>query len=547
MCGIYGSLAFNKEKKFGDPSLNSLRRRGPDSVGLWRDGNVILGQTRLAVVDEKLSSDQPIVSGDLVLVANGEIYNYKEIRKLTGYRYSGTSDCEAILHVYNKLGIEGFSRLDGFYALALYDKKGKKIILHKDSVGKKPLYVLRDPGGGVLFGSSVTALAENYGKKLTVSRSQIQFYLREGFIHPRETIFNEIVPVLPGEIYEIDVRSGKIKTSFLKKECRGSVATRDETIARDIENLLDEAVAKRVRDLDRPVLLFSGGIDSTAIATFMLRHNPRTQLVSIRQPLPFLHDEPYVRKASMILKVPVQFVNIFTPWFYKKLEEFISCLDQPLAAYGYYYLSALALKAKEYGKVLITGDGGDEVFYGYDSLDRWFAPENSPAAPEILVGPKPAAPLTPYGLRAISVGFLGPDFVKLDKATAEHQMEARCPYLDWDLMCYARRIPADFWLRHGETKYPLKQILRSRGFGPAFINRRKVGFSYPFRTLMMPRYGFIIRSLERNRDLLAYLGAGEESLRTIGFISLYRRFDDFWRLYVLGRFFEFFTVSYEIQ
>ncbi len=535
MCGIYGSVVLGREE-ICDPSLDSLRRRGPDSVGLFKNGNVILGQTRLAVIDEKLSSDQPIVSGDLALVANGEIYNYREIRKLTGYRYSGTSDCEAILHVYHQFGIEGLKKLDGFYAFALYDKKKRKIILHKDAVGKKPLYILRGDGG-ILFGSSVTVVTDNYKKKLTVNRPQFQFYLREGFIHPRETIWKEVVPVLPGEIHEINVKSGKIKTSFLKRECSAPAGTSDAVIGRDIERLLDRAVAKRVSDLNHPVLLFSGGIDSTAIATFMLQHNPRTQLVSIRQPLPFLHDEPYVREASRILKVPVQFVNILTPRFYRDLEEFISCLDQPLAAYGYYYLSALALKAKEYGKVLFTGDGGDEVFYGYDSIDRWFAPDLPIQAPEILVGPPPGVPLSPYGLRAISVGFLGPDFIKLDKATAEHQMEARCPYLDWEVMCYARNLPVDFWLRHKETKYPLKQILRARGFSPSFINRRKVGFSYPFRTLMMPRYAHMIREIRKHRELLESLIG--ESLGDISLWKVHRRFDYFWRLFVLVRFIEF--------
>lgn len=538
MCGILGIIKFNKKKKYPKPSLRFLLNRGPDGTGEYNDENIILCHTRLAVIDKKVTSNQPIINKDIVLICNGEIYNYEEIKKIGNYNYSTTSDCEAIIHVYKLFGIEGLKLLDGTFSFALYDKKNNKLILHRDNIGKKPFYFLNDENNFV-FASNVMAIADNHNRRLNINRSQINFYMQNGFISPKETFFEEIRPVFPGEIYEVDLRSRKVKKYFLDKECpdyKNFNFSNQDLIQERIEKRLAEAVLKRIKNIKEPVLLFSGGVDTTVLAHFMLNFNRETKLISLKQPISCLYDEPYVRYASKIFKKKVIFVNIFNKSFYENLDLFIKNLDQPLSLSSYYFLSALSLRAKEFGKVLYTGDGGDEVFLGYGETKDWFREKDNFREPEIFSGPKPTIPFSDYAIKAMGFDLIGHGFVKIDKAVTENQMEARCPFLDWNLMCFARQIPLDYWKEFNITKYPLKRILLKNGFSASFVHRKKIGFSYPFKYLMLLKYPFMIDYLNKNLFIVKnYLNI--EAKRP-SFVSLFKNFDFYWKLFVLLKFFE---------
>jgi len=532
MCGIFGAAKINKDKVYSEPSLKYILHRGPDGIGKYEDENIILCHSRLAIIDQKITSNQPIVSPDFVLICNGEIYNYEEIKKFGGYDYVSTSDCEAIIHVYKNFGVDGFNRLDGFYSFCLYDKKNRKLFLHKDNIGKKPLYFLAD-NEKLIFSSNVSAIVDNCHKKLILNSSGIKFYFQNGFISPLAAIFEGIQPVLPGEIYEIDLISGKFQKTFLEKPCgfENFDFSDDKKIQEKIEELLDKAVSKRVKNVSHPVLLFSGGVDSTVLAYYMSKHCPQLKLVSMKQPLRFLNDEPYTRLAAKKLGRKVNFVKIFSKKFYDELERFISNLDQPLALYSYYFLSALTMKAQEYGKVLFTGDAGDEVFYGYETFDKWLAKDNVLRLPKILVGPAPKIPLSDWALDLISIGLLGHAFVKVDKATAENQIECRCPYLDWDLMCFSRSIPIEYWQKHKVIKYPLKQLLIEKGFSEKFTYRKKIGFSYPFRYVMALKYPYIINYI--NHNLVKAREISGLEIKKASFAGLFLNFDFYWKIFIL--------------
>lgn len=539
MCGIYGHVKKMKGKLRVSPRLQSLYNRGPDGVAFFEDEHVIFGHSRLAVIDEKVTSDQPIVGPELVLVCNGEIYNYKEIRELGGYSYTGTSDCEAILHVYTLFGVSGFERLSGFYAFVLYDKKKGLVFFHKDPVGKKPLF-FHEGSSGFLGASNSTTIIDNLGEKPDLNTEAIYYYMKHGYVHPAKTVYKNIFPVLPGEVREIDVKTHTLKCYHVSKKvpelplCQFPQDVKK--VEDEIDRLLRRAVDQRIRELVHPTLLFSGGIDSTVLAGYMRDQHEKTTFISVKQPLRFLNDEPYVRYAAKLMKVDVHFVSIFTRQFAYDVSEYIRHLDSPLAVPSYYFISALALQAKKYGKVVFTGDGSDELFFGYDSLRAWFADTlNGTHESEVRVGPPPTPPLSEYGARAISTGLLGCDFVRLDKATAEHQMEARCPYLDWELMAYVRSLPKEFWLLRDETKWPLKNVLRRRGFPESFITRKKIGFSFPFRYLMVSRYSEMRSVVAKHWDWLSH-HVSENVPKRVSLYDLYRRFDYYWRLFVLVSF-----------
>jgi len=539
MCGILGIVNFNKNKEYPKPSVRFLLNRGPDGVRQYSDENITLYHTRLAVIDDRETSNQPIINGDFVLVCNGEIYNYDRIKENGNYRYSTTSDCEAIIHIYKLFGMEGLKYLDGTFSFALYDKKNSKLILHRDNVGKKPLYFLADDNN-LIFASNITAIADNYIGKLNINRNQIEFYLKNGFISPQETFFKEIKPVFPGEVYEIDLVSKKIKKSLLNKECRDYSNfdfSDSDLIQQKIEELISEAVFKRIKNIKEPVLLFSGGVDSTVLAHFMLKLNKKTRLISLKQPISFLYDEPYIKYASGILNKEIISVDIFNKSFYKKIDLFIKNIDQPLSLYSYYFLSALCLRAKEFGKVLFTGDGGDELFLGYGKIDDWFSEEERKTNDSIIFsGPTWEAPLSIYALKVITIDLIGHGFVKIDKAIAENEMEARCPFLDWDLMCFVRKIPLGYWKKFNIPKYPIRILLLKKGFSKRFVYRKKIGFFYPFRYIMVFKYPYMADYLNKNLSIAKdYLKIEIDKPSVVG---LFKNFNFYWNIFVFLKFIE---------
>src|SRR5579872_2057681 len=270
MCGIFGIASLDRAPVAGlSARLSTLRDRGPDNVGEARFDHVALFHTRLAVIDAKEMSNQPLRGDGIALVCNGEILNHSDLREEGGsYRYLTPSDCEAVIDVYARLGIEGFGRLDGFFAFALFDSRREVLILHRDNVGKKPLFWTSD-GRRVLLGSNVTTLLENLELTPPVDRGQIPFLLRNGFVDPRASLFHGIRPVLPGQVVEIDLRTGRIAERRLDKPWRrydGFDWKDERLVQRTIEELLHDSCAKRARGLRAPVLILSGGVDSTVLA-----------------------------------------------------------------------------------------------------------------------------------------------------------------------------------------------------------------------------------------------------------------------------------------
>jgi asparagine synthase (glutamine-hydrolysing) len=540
MCGILGIINFNDGEAIPEPSVKFLLNRGPDQKGVYRDRSIVLCHTRLSVIDLKSTSAQPIINNGLVLVSNGEVYNCAEIKQSGNYTYSSTSDCEAISHVYSIFGIEGFNMLDGSFSFALYDSKLRKLILHRDNIGKKPLYLLNSKGM-IIFSSSVLAIKDNFPEKLNIDKNELAFYLDNGFLHPQGSIFEEIKPILPGEVCEIDIENKKINRYLFNKRCPANEnldLLAPSSLQDRLEELLFSAVRKRIKGIAEPVLLFSGGIDSTVLACCMLKFNKNTKLISLRQPVRFLNDEPYVRYASKVLKKEIIFVDIFNKGFYGLIEQSIRNLDQPLSLYSYFFLSALSLKAKEFGRVIFTGDGGDEVFLGYGKINDWFSTDRPANKPQVIsIGPQWDAALSDYAVKAVSVDLAGHGFVKIAKAISENQMEARCPFLDWDLMCFARKIPQDYWRKFNTPKYPLKEMLLKNGFSKAFVERKKIGSSYPFRYLMVFKYNYLKKYLEDNsKSINDFFGI---EINKVPLTRLYAKFDFYWNIFVFLKYLEY--------
>ena len=217
MCGIAGlSLKVNNPLIFKRFSkiINYLNHRGPDSNGFYKDKNIKLIHTRLSIVDLN-GGAQPIENDNLVLVANGEIYNDLIIRKqIKKYNYKTKSDSESILAVYKEFGLEGFKKLRGMFSFAIYDQKKKITILGRDLFGIKPLYfsVIDE---GIVFSSEILAIKKVNLQKLNISEDKLLEFFQLQYCSGKKTIFKEIQRVRPGEV--IVLKDGKINESIIAK------------------------------------------------------------------------------------------------------------------------------------------------------------------------------------------------------------------------------------------------------------------------------------------------------------------------------------------
>lgn len=539
MCGIFGIASLTRAPLVDlRVDLSSLRDRGPDNVGDARFDQVALFHARLAVIDAKEMSNQPLRGGGMALVCNGEIFNHRELRKEGGpYDYVTPSDCEAVLDVYARSSVEGFARLDGFFAFALFDPQRDLLVLHRDNVGKKPLFWTND-GRRVLFASNVTTLLDNLSQTPEIDRTQIPFLLRNGFVDPRASLFHGIKPVLPGEVVEIDLRDGSVRQRRLEKPSQrydGFDWGEERLVQRTVEDLLHKSCEKRLRGLSAPVLILSGGIDSTVLAHELVGLSSGARFVTLKQPVRWLNDEPYARAVARRLGRPLLFARM-THRLFPAVQTLVRKLDQPLSLMSYVFLALLAIEARRFGNVLFTGDGADEVFFGYRDFQAWEGSgSDEDAAAPLVCGPPFAFPLSRYGRSQGVLDLVGHAFTKVDKATAENGMEARCPFLDWDLMAFVRQIPLGYWRRHGTVhKRPLREYLLSRGTPPAFVERRKLGFAFPFRYLLAPSLGAIRARIRSNAHLLSDVGV-EVDLRESPFGS-FRAFQRTWAHFVLAEY-----------
>ena len=242
-----------------------IGRRGPDSHHVWSsaDGNVSLLHCRLAIVDTDPRADQPFRDKNrgITVALNGEIYNYRQLRRqLTEYPFYSESDTEVIIAAYVAHGVDGFKQLSGMFAFVLVDEAQGQILLVRDAVGKKPLFVRR-AGGALLFGSSVLPLVA-CGGDVRLDCDVARFYWMRGYVCPDASAIDNARPILPGEVLELDWQGDEIG----RQRCEPAPALvyqgeGVEEVRRNIADLLTEAVSRRLENNPDPVALLSGGVD----------------------------------------------------------------------------------------------------------------------------------------------------------------------------------------------------------------------------------------------------------------------------------------------
>jgi asparagine synthase (glutamine-hydrolysing) len=360
MCGING---FN----FTDSELIKkmqliTKNRGPDDNGIFTNENITLGHNRLSILDLSKNGKQPMIYQNLIISYNGEIYNFKELReelKIKGYKFKSNTDTEVILYLFKEHNIEAFKKLSGIFAISIYDNEEKKLYLVRDTVGVKPLYYYYNQNKKkIFFSSSIRSLLLSIKKK-EINLKALNFYYNFGRNDDSETIFKNIFKLLPGELLIFQ------NNEIFKKKYLNFNFTNEEPLKNEIKTIVKENIEKQFIS-DVPVALsLSGGVDSNVIFSIM-RKKIAANLYTFyfKDYDKFNEDYKVAKKNSDFYGYNLNLIEINYQDFINLSEEAIRILEEPIANQCSVLNLAMSKKIKE--KVLFTGDGGDEIFTGYD-------------------------------------------------------------------------------------------------------------------------------------------------------------------------------------
>lgn len=526
MCGIFAAVGHELSERALENVFAALHHRGPDGKGLFVDGPALLtiAHTRLAIID-LATGEQPMVSddGDLVLSANGEIYDFERIRgelEAKGYRFSSKSDSEVILYLYKEYGLGCFDHLRGEFAFLLYDKAKRQLIAARDRFGIKPLYLSRLDSGFV-FASEMKAIFASGAVEAKLNVAALDPFLEPDAEHARFP-FENIEHVPPASYVVVDLDTLQARTvRYWSDEIPAASAeplprplgVAPAQAARLVLNELEEAVRLRLR-ADVPVGLYlSGGIDSAFVGALMKR-NLQTPLHSFS--IAFVgsgrNEQEFAARAAEVIGTEHHELAVTKQALWDNLEQCLWFSELPfvtLAPVGKFLLSELAR-----GKVtvVLTGEGADEVFLGYRSFfqkairdsrsggqassarrrrlkmgataeklslrifnkkqRRTLAlerakevPAQDPSKPLINAVQEARIAAMPFDILA----YLG------DREEMAHSLEARLPFLDHHLYDAAKDIPVDLKMRDGLEKAVLRDA--AEGILPDDLRlRRKSGF-----------------------------------------------------------------------
>lgn len=371
MCGIFGVISpsgvSDRQRTQFEQLSRRLAHRGPDGSGLIEDARALIGMHRLSIVDVE-NGDQPFSDERHMIhaVENGEIYNAQEIRDqfiAQGHSFHSRSDAEIIPHVVEVWGIEGVARLRGMFAIAVLDLQQGVVHLVRDRLGEKPLYVHRS-GGIVWFSSELRAMVQSGCVPPSLEANRVASYLLHGFI-PEGPAFCETQVVEPGTILTIDMTDGSAKTTDYWRPWYYLGANDPSTS--ELADILEDAVSAACLS-DVPVgVALSGGLDSAAVAAIAAKRVSNLQAFTVGYDTPSATDETRAaERIAQFLGIDHHTVTVRTADVGRSYREVTIARDEPIADIAGPSYFALAQAFREFDTpVLLSGQGGDELFWGY--------------------------------------------------------------------------------------------------------------------------------------------------------------------------------------
>ena len=526
MCGIFGYFDRTGES-LSDTVLQqmgqAIRHRGPDDCGVFSDIGVAVGNQRLSIIDVA-GGHQPFVSddGSIVVVQNGEIFNHVELAAElanTPYACRTHSDTEVLLRLYERGGLDFLDKLNGMFAIAILDRRKRKLYLVRDRIGVKPLYVA-DDGRRMVFGSEIKAMMPAMKAPTTLDETAIHHYLAFNYVPAPFTMHSEVRHVMPGHVLEV-THSGSRSWRWWDLSLIAPEHDRSERDwMEEFTEILDDSVRIRMRS-DVPFGAFlSGGVDSSTIVGLMARHlSEPVKTFCIGFDDPRFDEAPFAELAAR--RFGTQHVmRRVDPDMLALWPKAIYHLDQPHGDISFLPTYRVSELAAAHVKVVLTGDGGDELFAGYDKYADFFGQSGVDALDDnsfqrtyfrstslfddVSRQNLYAKPIqnrfsgidsfdvaqswfdqVPHQDRINQALYLdmqlllsGNNLVKPDRMGMAASIEARTPFLDYRMMEFAFRMPGNLKLRNGTTKYLYKKAVETM-IGTDLAYRKKQMFTVP--------------------------------------------------------------------
>ena len=385
MCGIYGIVSLTGDSVPQESLLHQMGRvihhRGPDDEGFYEGHGIALGMRRLSIIDLQ-GGHQPIANEDesIWAVCNGEIYNFRELRReleRAGHKFRCDSDTEILVHLYEEEGLEFIKKLRGMFALGIWDETNQRLVLARDRVGEKPLYLYRDRDR-LIFASEIKSILEMPQVPRRVSLTALHDYCALGYVPAPLTMFEGIEKLLPGEM--LVVEHGHISVSpywdlsFNETEERPEA----EWVEMLREKLLESVRAQMISDVPLGAFL-SGGIDSSTIVAAMAQSSDRpvnTYSIGFDGPDRYYDELPFARTVANAYGTNHHEI-VVRPDVCKLLPQLIWHMDEPVADSALITTYLIARLARQSVTVILSGVGGDELFGGYrrylgESVGRYY-------------------------------------------------------------------------------------------------------------------------------------------------------------------------------
>ena len=543
MCGIAGFTG-KENRQLLAAMTDAIRYRGPDAEGFFANGEVNFGHRRLSIIDLSTGA-QPMLSADkkIAVMFNGEIYNYRELKQqyLSKYNFTTTSDTEVIIYLYQELGESFLEKMNGMFAIALWDNEQKKLLLARDRMGKKPLYYT-EQSGELFFASEPKALLAT-GMQREIDPLALQLYFQYQYIPGEHSLFKGIKKLLPGHV--ATWQQGNLQVKKYWQPTFGSDAAPS---TEHLGTLIGDAVERRlVADVPLGIFL-SGGLDSSTVAYYAAQRSPqKIKTFSIGFTEKSFDETPYFTEVAKLLKTDHYHQMFSAQQMLDCIPSVLDNMDEPLADASLFPTYLLSKFAREQVTVTLGGDGADELFAGYPTFVAHQLAKQYARLPQVMqrlvargvshlpvshdnisfdfklkqflkgaheigyqhdiqwmaaFAPKEAAILSNefrsnavedfetefFGVpndRMESVenfwqtGYLVDDILtKVDRAAMFSSLEVRAPFLDVNVVEYVNHLPFNSKLKQFRSKYLLKELMQDKLPGTV-VFRQKKGFGIP--------------------------------------------------------------------
>jgi asparagine synthase (glutamine-hydrolysing) len=372
MCGICGIVSFEgghvTDKSILQRMNQTLYHRGPDDDGYYQDSQASLAMRRLSIID-LFTGQQPIANenGDVWVVYNGEIYNFQSIRaelQQRGHQFKTQTDTEIIVHAYEEYGDECVKRFNGMFALALWDSRRCRLLIARDHLGIKPLYYWAGQDK-LVFGSELKALVAHPDVPRQINLTAVDLFLSLEYIPSPLTIYENVFKLPAGHI--LVVEDGELKLSQYWDVLHQPIGETEDECAETLAGLLKEAVQIRLIS-DVPLGAFlSGGIDSSAVVGYMSQFGSKpVQTFSIGFEDDTYNELPYAEAVAKHFCTDHHY-EVLNPDIASLAEQLVQHHDEPFADTSIFPTYLVSKLARQHVKVALSGDGGDELFAGYDT------------------------------------------------------------------------------------------------------------------------------------------------------------------------------------